>query len=676
MADSVPQCPYVGLRPFGEDDADFFFGRARDVRIICANLESEPITVLYGASGVGKSSALQAGVLPRLRKLHKGITVNYFRNWQDKKELQLLVERLATLADPIEAELGFILLDQFEEFLLYHEQNSIGNEVDSSLSRLVNREDLPSKLLIGIREDSLSALDQRLGIRIPGLLLNTLQIEHLDVNAAREAIVKPLEAFVERTGQQYLIEPDLVDEILRGAQSSASVGLSAGVGQAKGTKGARQIETVYLQLVLKRIWTEKETQESKQLRLQTFRRIGGSNKIVESHVTRVMRSLASGSQRTIASRLFPYLITPSGRKVAQETQDLIEWGRAPKERVTAVLKSLSSSSETRLLRRLAAPEMYELFHDVLAIPMLAWHRRYLSRAKIRNWIVSIAAVALMAVAAALGYAALQKEKAATLRVEAILQAENAKTLEQSKLADRERQAAKALAEGNHRAAESFQEEAAAATEKIRQTQAALDQLKTSDQTPTLTQKLGDLTKERDTLSTEVRELRAENDQLKASDQTPALTQKLSDSIKERDSLSTQVQELRAENDQLKSASQTTQPPTGAIDAIDRNVEGVRQAVDRFNQAVNAMNLDQLHAAWLGMSPEQAKRYKQLFANSSKIDSRLSCTPNSVKFTGDTAELECQQTMVMTLAGHKNSSSDRLRISLRRTENGWVVDHVD
>jgi len=41
----------MGLQPFCEEDADFFFGRDSDIRIIAANIESQPLTVLYGGVG-------------------------------------------------------------------------------------------------------------------------------------------------------------------------------------------------------------------------------------------------------------------------------------------------------------------------------------------------------------------------------------------------------------------------------------------------------------------------------------------------------------------------------------------------------------------------------------------------------------------------------------------------
>jgi WD40 repeat protein len=65
----VGACPYRGLSAFQEDDAQFYFGRESFVdaleRLINAN---QPVAVIVGSSGSGKSSALFAGLLPRLRK--------------------------------------------------------------------------------------------------------------------------------------------------------------------------------------------------------------------------------------------------------------------------------------------------------------------------------------------------------------------------------------------------------------------------------------------------------------------------------------------------------------------------------------------------------------------------------------------------------------------------------
>ena len=58
--------PYQGLVPYTEADADWFFGRDEWREIIRARFRSYRITVLYGSSGVGKSSVLRAGLMRRL----------------------------------------------------------------------------------------------------------------------------------------------------------------------------------------------------------------------------------------------------------------------------------------------------------------------------------------------------------------------------------------------------------------------------------------------------------------------------------------------------------------------------------------------------------------------------------------------------------------------------------
>ena len=59
--------PYVGLVPYREDDAAFFFGRERDTQIVVGNLRASRLTIVYGPSGVGKTSLLQAAVVHGMR---------------------------------------------------------------------------------------------------------------------------------------------------------------------------------------------------------------------------------------------------------------------------------------------------------------------------------------------------------------------------------------------------------------------------------------------------------------------------------------------------------------------------------------------------------------------------------------------------------------------------------
>src|SRR6185295_9482979 len=110
-------CPYKGLQPYTEQDRAFFFGRERDQRIIISNLFAAPLTVFYGASGVGKSSVLLAGAVPQL-KHERNLTVVVFRNWQDPAFLsQLRQETLEAASKTANKELNIDLSLSFDDFL-------------------------------------------------------------------------------------------------------------------------------------------------------------------------------------------------------------------------------------------------------------------------------------------------------------------------------------------------------------------------------------------------------------------------------------------------------------------------------------------------------------------------------------------------------------------------------
>src|SRR3712207_6367603 len=68
----LPSGPYVGLVPFSWHDAAFFFGRENETELIAANLVAARLTLLYAPSGVGKTSVLRAGVVPRLHEIGEG----------------------------------------------------------------------------------------------------------------------------------------------------------------------------------------------------------------------------------------------------------------------------------------------------------------------------------------------------------------------------------------------------------------------------------------------------------------------------------------------------------------------------------------------------------------------------------------------------------------------------
>ena len=60
--------PWLGLASFTEETRAFFFGREEEVAELARRVQRKLLTVLFGQSGLGKTSILRAGLVPRLRE--------------------------------------------------------------------------------------------------------------------------------------------------------------------------------------------------------------------------------------------------------------------------------------------------------------------------------------------------------------------------------------------------------------------------------------------------------------------------------------------------------------------------------------------------------------------------------------------------------------------------------
>jgi hypothetical protein len=63
----TPDSPWLGLRSFTEEAQAFFFGRSDELDDLYERVLDQPLAILFGQSGLGKSSLLQAALVPRLR---------------------------------------------------------------------------------------------------------------------------------------------------------------------------------------------------------------------------------------------------------------------------------------------------------------------------------------------------------------------------------------------------------------------------------------------------------------------------------------------------------------------------------------------------------------------------------------------------------------------------------
>ncbi len=439
----IPSSPYKGLIPYSEEDAAFFFGREQDREIITNNLLASRLTVLYGPSGVGKSSVLRAGVAHHLRRnMEQSLTddeppeyaVVVFNSWSGdpvtdlinavrnsvrrvvKGDSENLVPPSRKLSQSLltwtklnpDNELPnidlLIILDQFEEYFLYHANEDQEDTFATEFPQAVNDPNLCVNFLISIRDDALSKLDF-FKESIPHIVDNRLSISHLDQKSARDAIIKPLGEYnrLVAPGGEQIICPDSVEDILR--QSDYQVGIEPAlvetilrqirtgqviVGQAgRGVidsgngvdTGGTQIETPYLQLVMSRLWKAEKTRGSRVMRLKTLEELGGADRIVLEHLDETMNSLPVAEQDK-AARIFYHLVTPSGTKIAHKVSDLASFAGVTPRELSPVLTRLSGYPE-RILRPVAASvndprsQRYEIFHDVLAPAILDWRVRHI-----------------------------------------------------------------------------------------------------------------------------------------------------------------------------------------------------------------------------------------------------------------------------------------------------------
>jgi WD40 repeat protein len=409
--------------PFTVTDAYRFFGRDKERQIIIQNLKASRLTLLYGASGVGKTSVLRAGVTYTLRYLADQnmsevgapkFVVVYFNSWKEdpliglKKAIENAANPFATseplnvsspeisLSQALRSASDYVhgtillLLDQFEEYFLYHSMR--GEAFDLQLAQAVKEPGLRSNFLISMREDMLAQLDRLKG-KIPNILNNYLRLEHLDLESARAAIENPLawyNAQIKDSDRQFTIEPSLIDTVLgqvvTGQVTLGDTGGGVVTSDASKSEDLR-IEAPLLQLVMSRLWEEECRERSTILRLPTLIQMGGAKEIADRYLDKALEAL-SREQQEIAASIFYYLVTPSGLKIVQTVGDLAEMAHVSRENLLPVLEHLSTDS--RVLRSVDAlpgstgDSRYQIFHDVLAPAVLAWRAKYVKAQDLKD----------------------------------------------------------------------------------------------------------------------------------------------------------------------------------------------------------------------------------------------------------------------------------------------------
>ena len=236
---------YPGVQPFATNQEHIFFGRDEDIENLYDLILLEPLVLLFGKSGYGKSSLLNAGILPKFHKLEKDdpdyfipIVIRfgaYVEGQNDNSPIQVIEQKLAEThskqtqnqyldalniepslwttfkAQQDEGHSRFLLVfDQFEELFSYplEQQKAFKTQLAELIYARVPqkvrdaavdlstednqrlRDPLQVKAVFAIRSDRLSFLDQ-LSDALPAILLKRYELKPLRKEQATKAVVAP-----------------------------------------------------------------------------------------------------------------------------------------------------------------------------------------------------------------------------------------------------------------------------------------------------------------------------------------------------------------------------------------------------------------------------------------------------------------------------------------------------
>ncbi len=399
--------PYKFLDYYDTDDRDIFYGRQiESVRFFRLAL-SHRLTVLFGASGAGKTSLLKAGVLPLLHE--QGYATAYVRALDDPlaairaEVLRLLHEQgrivhdpgTTTLRDFFRAVLDsderwVIVLDQFEEFFLRlgdpvrrrfwaelaafrdllppllttaHPERSVAKSKEPS-------GDAPAgwggevRFILSLREDYLAPLDEARA-HIPELLGQSYRLTNLSDDKASTVITEP----AARAG--LTVAPDLVSTLLDDLREAGA------------------IAPPQLQIVCDRLYrdclADPESSSLKLARqtltLDDYGRLGKAQGILRDYVKAELARLPDEAMRNTARDLLKVLVTTRATKAALDRESiwngLAETGAleaANALAVTAAEDTLERLVNRRLVREFERGNLalYELAHDHLALEIHSW----------------------------------------------------------------------------------------------------------------------------------------------------------------------------------------------------------------------------------------------------------------------------------------------------------------
>ncbi len=379
MADNNP---YIGPASFDEKDRAHFFGRDTEARDLSYLLIARQAVLLYAQSGAGKTSLLQAKVIPDLRdanEMHvlpiarvsgsaEGANV-YLANALMHLKLtgSTLTEALAPvfLDEPAteEAIPHLLIFDQFEEIFTFRPELTDQRRQFFEQLRDCLKTYSRLGLLLSMREDFLADMDSFSGY-LPDRLRTRMRMERLSDVQAEQAIAQP--AAIAGKPFDPGVARGLTDD-LRRIQTTQTDAHALG----------KYVEPVQLQIVCRQLWQKLPATAATITaeHVKTFARVDDAlTGFYRDSLSAVREKLPTLSERALRTWFGTHLITSAN------TRGMVYRGTSESEGLPNAAVDILASKY--IIRADVRPSgiWYELAHDRLVEPVvtdnLEWRATY------------------------------------------------------------------------------------------------------------------------------------------------------------------------------------------------------------------------------------------------------------------------------------------------------------
>lgn len=373
----LPDNPYMYLNSFQEEDKDLFFGRDAIIDDILLNImRSSQVTVLSAESGFGKTSIINAGIIPKIKESEQydifvvrsygtpwlGISKKVFK--QSKAITEEDIQQIS-IAAVGEKKKQIIVIDQLEElFVLGSDHIAIFNKM---LPIMLDK--FPSiKVLISIRKDFLSQLMTLDFIRErpTGIFVQLSALQKDDAIIAIEGPAK-------KVGWQY--EEGLVEQIVDDLKL---------VGD---NQTSHFVDPTQLQIVCDKLFItqRKNNPSAKTITLNVYSSLGCASGILDTYIESSIENFEQDADFELMKNILKCLVSSQNTKIQVEESKIIDQLTINDDSLsrTSIVSMLRRLVNSRLLRRRTqgTKSYYELTHEYIIRKINQWFDEKVFRIK-------------------------------------------------------------------------------------------------------------------------------------------------------------------------------------------------------------------------------------------------------------------------------------------------------